>query len=45
MTGDYQFDVYRMMRAHIGKSAKKWAVYRPLTNVMVRFLQQTTIIS
>ena len=30
--GDYQFDVYRMMRAHNGDS---WEEYRPFTNVMV----------
>ena len=30
--GDYQFDVYRMMRAHNGDC---WQEYRPLTNVMV----------
>lgn len=30
--GDYQFDVYRMMRAH---SEDEWKAYRPLTNVMV----------
>ncbi|EPQ59113.1 hypothetical protein GLOTRDRAFT_136075 [Gloeophyllum trabeum ATCC 11539] len=30
-TGDYQFDIYRMMRQHIGKS---WSAFRPLTNVM-----------
>ncbi|KAH7911578.1 hypothetical protein BJ138DRAFT_1125955 [Hygrophoropsis aurantiaca] len=29
--GDYQFDVYRMMRAYNGDS---WEEYRPLTNVM-----------
>ncbi|TBU39697.1 hypothetical protein BD309DRAFT_1083246 [Dichomitus squalens] len=29
--GDYQFDVYRMMRAHNGD---RWHEYRPLTNVM-----------
>ncbi|TFY63228.1 hypothetical protein EVJ58_g3377 [Rhodofomes roseus] len=29
--GDYQFDVYRMMRVHNGDS---WEAYRPLTNVM-----------
>ncbi|KAH9927237.1 uncharacterized protein B0H18DRAFT_1003627 [Fomitopsis serialis] len=29
--GDYQFDVYRMMRVHNGDS---WKAYRPLTNVM-----------
>ncbi|EMD40955.1 hypothetical protein CERSUDRAFT_91707 [Gelatoporia subvermispora B] len=29
--GDYQFDVYRMMRVHNGGS---WGEYRPLTNVM-----------
>ncbi len=33
--GDYQFDVYRMMRTHNGDA---WEDYRPLTNVMVRFL-------
>ena len=31
--GDYQFDVYRMMRAHVGEH---WVEFRPLTNVMVR---------
>jgi len=30
--GDYQFDIYRMMRDHNGGS---WKEYRPLTNVMV----------
>ena len=30
--GDYQFDVYRMMRTHNGDC---WREYRPLTNVMV----------
>ena len=30
--GDYQFDIYRMMRDHNGDS---WKEYRPLTNVMV----------
>ncbi|KAI0353039.1 hypothetical protein OH77DRAFT_1591608 [Trametes cingulata] len=29
--GDYQFDVYRMMRAHNGD---EWEAFRPLTNVM-----------
>ncbi|TFK55565.1 hypothetical protein OE88DRAFT_1765645 [Heliocybe sulcata] len=29
--GDYQFDIYRMMRAHIGTA---WTAFRPLTNVM-----------
>ncbi|EIW61678.1 uncharacterized protein TRAVEDRAFT_163113 [Trametes versicolor FP-101664 SS1] len=29
--GDYQFDVYRMMRQHNGDA---WEDYRPLTNVM-----------
>lgn len=33
--GDYQFDVYRMMRQHNGDA---WEDYRPLTNVMVRTL-------
>ena len=31
--GEYQFDVYRMMRAHVGGD---WARFCPLTNVMVR---------
>jgi serine/threonine-protein kinase haspin len=31
--GDYQFDVYRMMKTHNGN---EWATYQPLTNVMVR---------
>jgi len=30
--GDYQFDIYRMMKDHNGGS---WKEYRPLTNVMV----------
>ena len=30
--GDYQFDIYRMMRNHNGDS---WREYKPLTNVMV----------
>lgn len=30
--GDYQFDIYRMMRDHNGSS---WREYKPLTNVMV----------
>ena len=30
--GDYQFDVYRMMRKHNGD---RWNEFRPLTNVMV----------
>ncbi|KAG8896705.1 hypothetical protein FRC00_005427 [Tulasnella sp. 408] len=29
--GDYQFDIYRMMKAHIGDD---WGEFRPLTNVM-----------
>lgn len=37
--GDYQFDVYRMMRKHVGKS---WETYRPLTNVMVRNIVSQT---
>ena len=31
-SGDYQYDVYRMMRHHNGNN---WEAYRPLTNVMV----------
>lgn len=34
-TGDYQFDVYRMMKEHNGQS---WEDYRPFTNVMVRIV-------
>jgi serine/threonine-protein kinase haspin len=30
--GDYQFDIYRMMRNH---NNGLWKEYRPLTNVMV----------
>jgi serine/threonine-protein kinase haspin len=30
--GDYQYDVYRMMRAH---NEGEWGTYHPLTNVMV----------
>lgn len=38
--GDYQFDVYRMMKLH---NKGQWDVYRPLTNVMVRRLLQEFI--
>ena len=31
-SGDYQYDVYRMMRQHNGNN---WESYNPLTNVMV----------
>lgn len=31
--GDYQFDIYRLMRKHNGGC---WADFRPLSNVMVR---------
>jgi serine/threonine-protein kinase haspin len=31
--GDYQFDVYRMMKEYNGQC---WEDYRPFTNVMVR---------
>jgi len=31
--GDYQFDVYRMMKNYNGDS---WEKYQPFTNVMVR---------
>jgi len=31
--GDYQFDIYRLMRKHNGG---RWADFRPLSNVMVR---------
>ncbi|KAG8907003.1 hypothetical protein FRB99_005523 [Tulasnella sp. 403] len=30
--GDYQYDVYRMMRSHNGND---WTTFRPLTNVML----------
>jgi hypothetical protein len=30
--GDYQFDIYRLMRKHNGDC---WADFRPLSNVMV----------
>lgn len=35
--GDYQFDVYRMMKAHCfsGTDKPDWEAYKPLTNVMV----------
>jgi hypothetical protein len=32
MLGDYQFDIYRLMRKHNGSC---WADFRPLSNVMV----------
>ena len=31
--GDYQFDIYRMMKLH---NRDDWVSYHPLTNVMVR---------
>ena len=34
--GDYQYDIYRMMRKHNGD---EWEKYRPLTNAMVRSVQ------
>lgn len=37
-TGDYQFDIYRLMREHNGDA---WEDFRPLTNVMVRSLGPT----
>lgn len=33
ISGDYQFDIYRLMRKHNGGC---WADFRPLSNVMVR---------
>lgn len=32
--GEYQYDVYRMMREH---NKNEWAKFNPLTNVMVSF--------
>ncbi|KAG9073845.1 hypothetical protein FS749_014638 [Ceratobasidium sp. UAMH 11750] len=32
--GDYQFDVYRMMKAHCLGRGRGWEEHRPLTNVM-----------
>jgi serine/threonine-protein kinase haspin len=34
--GDYQFDVYRIMREYNGGA---WEDFNPLTNVMVRILR------
>lgn len=31
-TGDYQFDIYRIMREHVGHD---WEKFNPFTNVMV----------
>src|SRR6266550_1238567 len=31
-TGDYQFDIYRIMKDHVGS---RWEGFNPLTNVMV----------
>jgi hypothetical protein len=31
-TGDYQFDIYRIMREHVGSD---WEKFNPFTNVMV----------
>jgi serine/threonine-protein kinase haspin len=31
-SGDYQYDIYRMMRQHNGNN---WEKYKPLTNIMV----------
>ena len=35
-TGDYQFDIYRMMRKHNGDD---WAKFSPLSNVMVCYVR------
>lgn len=32
--GDYQYDVYRMMREYNGSN---WEEFNPITNTMVRF--------
>lgn len=32
LTGDYQFDVYRLMREH---TSGNWEAFHPFTNVMV----------
>jgi len=39
-TGDYQFDVYRLMRKYNGDD---WETFKPLTNVMVSFVLETLI--
>lgn len=39
-SGDYQFDVYRMMRKHSGGA---WENYHPLTNVMVSVISLLAI--
>ena len=31
-TGDYQFDIYRIMKEYVGPN---WASFNPFTNVMV----------
>ena len=38
---DYQFDVYRMMRAH---NQNDWKQFNPLTNVIVRDTLRTFIL-
>lgn len=39
--GDYQFDIYRIMRAHNGG---RWENFDPLTNVMVRILHHSAFV-
>jgi len=38
--GDYQFDVYRLMREHTNSD---WKGYHPLTNVMVRGISSSSV--
>lgn len=39
--GDYQFDVYRIMRDHNGGA---WEDFNPLTNVMVSHKKKMTLL-
>jgi serine/threonine-protein kinase haspin len=39
--GEYQFDIYRIMREH---NQDAWEEYRPMTNVLVSFLLMTFLL-
>jgi len=42
LQGDYQFDVYRIMREH---TQDAWEEFKPLTNVMVSLPSASTLFS
>ena len=40
--GDYQFDVYRLMK---GATGGAWSRFHPITNVLVRFSDSVVVSS